>query len=159
MNIRKVLDSGKVIRYHATLIDKKQNNAEHQWEVATILCHIYPQAKAHLIMYALTHDSGEIETGDIPAPIKRKHPSIKTACDEMEEDYRVNQLGIPNIKFSKRDLLAVKYADILSGIYFTSSRVRAGDQEANQIRDKWLEYIGGLPFLSDEAEQAILELK
>lgn len=88
-----------------------------------------------------------------------KHPSIKTACDEMEEDYRVNQLGIPNIKFSKRDLLAVKYADILSGIYFTSSRVRAGDQEANQIRDKWLEYIGGLPFLSDEAEQAILELK
>ena len=159
MNIRKVLDSGRVIRYHSTLIEKKQDNAQHQWEVATILRHIYPQAKAPLILYALTHDSGEIETGDIPAPVKRRHPAVKIACDEIEQEYMEKVLGIPEKRFSKKELLAVKYADILSGIYFTSCRVNAGDREAIPIRDKWLEYVGSLPYLNEEVLLTIGELR
>ena len=159
MNIRKVLEAGKVVRYHSTLIDKKQNNAEHQWETATILCHIFPEAKAHLVLYALTHDSGEIFTGDIPAPVKKHYPEIKKACDEMEKVYMQEELGLPLLQFSQRELLAVKYADILSGIYFTTGRINAGDRAAIEIRDKWIEYIGSLPFLSDKVATTIEELK
>ena len=159
MKIRQVLDAGAVVRYHATLIEVKQDNSQHQWEVSVILAHIFPEAKADLLLYALTHDAGEIATGDTPAQVKRAHPTIKEKFDEMEHNHRQDELGLEPPNFSDREMLALKYADILSGIYYTSKRVRCGDQHAQTIRDKWLEYAGSLPYLNDVAQQAIEDLK
>ena len=159
MNIRKVLESGRVVRYHATLIDHKQNNAEHQWEVAVILRHIYPAASANLMLYALTHDSAEAFTGDLPSPVKKKHPEIKKVFDDMEKEYMHMVLGLPKTKFSKEELTAVKYADILSGLYFTTQRIKSGDSNALPIRDRWVSYIDKMPYLNVTAEKAIEELK
>jgi len=159
MNIRKVLESGRVVRYHSTMIDKKQNNSEHSWEVGVILEHIYPESSKALLFYALTHDSGEVYTSDVAAPVKRDHPEIKKALDKMEIEYCGLVLKLRHPKFTKEELLAVKYADILSGIYFTTIRANAGDREAIPVRDKWLEYIGSLPYLNDKVVQTIEGLK
>ena len=53
MNLKKILDAGSVVRYHSTLIDKKQFNSEHQWEVGIILKKIYPECSADLLFHSL----------------------------------------------------------------------------------------------------------
>lgn len=159
MNVKKVLDSGAVMRYHATMIDKKQDNAQHSWEVAVVLLHIYPEASAALILHALTHDAAEQYTSDIAAPVKRDNPKIKTMLDELETEYALNVLQLPKVKITKEEKLALKYADIISGIYFTTKRVNAGDTEAIRIRDRWMMYLGGMEFLNDTVTATIEELK
>jgi len=159
MNIRKVLESGEVMRYHATLIKDKQSNAEHQWQTALILMQIFPEASVQLVQYALTHDAGEVISGDCPAPVKKAHPELKEILDDVERGYCIEVLGILPHPFTDTEKLAVKYADILSGIYFTTRRVNQGDREAIAIRDKWVKYLGSLPYLNDRVLAAVEELK
>jgi|APSaa5957512576_1039674.scaffolds.fasta_scaffold02914_4 5'-deoxynucleotidase YfbR-like HD superfamily hydrolase len=159
MDIKKVLESGRVSRYHATLIDKKQTVDIHSWEVAVVLRHIYPNCSRDLLFYALTHDSAEIYTSDIAAPVKKRNPELKEVFDRMEDEYILETLKIVHPEFSTEEKLAVKYADIISGIYFTTCRVMAGDREAIPIRDKWLEYVGSLPYLNKATRETIEDLK
>ena len=158
MNLTKVLHSGSVVRYHSTLIRDKQNNAEHSWEVAIILMKIYPEASKELLFYALTHDCGEFYTGDIAAPIKVEFPEIKTVLDKAEAEYVSEVLCINHPPFTATEKLAVKYADVLSGIYFTTSRMQSGDTRAAKIRDVWLQYLGRLDYLNAYTEAAKKEL-
>jgi len=67
-------------------------------------------------------------------------------------------LSIEHPEFTLEEKLAVKYADIISGIYFTTSRMNAGDREAIPIRDKWIQYASTLPFLNEVCEEVIEEL-
>lgn len=159
MNIKAVLEAGQVMRYHSTLIREKQSNSEHQYEVAVILSHIYPEGSKELMLYALTHDSSEIFTGDMPAPIKREEPKLKQVLDQIESTYRREILELPFVAFTKEEYLAVKYADILSGIYFTSMRMAQGDTYARPIRDKWVRYFGSLPYLNETTLQTLEALK
>ena len=159
MNIRKVLESGSVVRYHSTLIEKKQNNDSHQWEVAVVLEHIYPECSKRLLFHALTHDAAEIATGDVPAPVKQDHPELKEAFDMLEFEYFKDVLEIFPVRFSEEEKLAIKYADIISGLYFTTRRINAGDREAIVIRDKWVQYVANLPYLNEVAARTIEELK
>jgi len=159
MKLKKVLDAGRVVRYHATLIDKKQDNAQHQYGVSIILAHIFPETTSELLLYALTHDTSEIMTGDIPAPVKRMNEDIKALLDKMELKHRLEELELPNPSFTNREYLAVKWADVLEGIYYTTNRTLCGDIHARPIRDKWIEYAGSLPYLNDTANEALEELK
>lgn len=159
MNVKKVLRSGSVTRYHSTMIDKKQTIDSHSWEAAIILMKIYPDYTKILMEHVLTHDCAEAATGDIPAPVKKEHPTIKDIFDGLEDDYMEKELNLQVYKLSKEETLAAKYADCLSGLYFTTARVRAGDQEAIPIRDNWLRYLGQLPYLNEIVEHVIEELK
>lgn len=155
--IKSILDSGSVVRYHSTLIDKKQNVDSHSWETAVILSRIYPECSKELLEYALVHDSGEIITGDVPTPVKKKYPCLKETYDQIELII-LNDMGIDSQSFSITEKLALKWADYLSGLYFTTRRMRAGDMEAALVRDNWLTYLGSLPYLNDLALKAMEEL-
>lgn len=159
MNIKEVLHSGRVTRYHATLIDQKQKVSEHSWEVAIILINIYPKTSMGLMIHALTHDSAEIYTSDVAAPAKWASPQLKLILDGMEEEYVEKTLQIPKYVMTLEEKNALKWADVLSGVYFTTSRVKAGDQEALVIRDRWITYAGSLPYLNDKAIQTLRELQ
>jgi len=159
MQIKQILDSGSVVRYHSTLITNKQYNSEHQWETGVILKKIYPECSVDLLFYALVHDSAEIFTSDVAAPVKRAKPVIKQMLDEMEYKFMRDTLKIPEPNFSKEEMLAVKYADILSGVYFTTRRAQAGDVQATLIRDKWVEYYGALPYLNDLTDLVLKEIR
>ena len=145
------------MRYHCTLIDKKQTVDSHSWETAIILTRIYPQCSKKLLEYALVHDCGESVTGDVPAPIKKRYPYLKDEYDKIET-MSLNNLGVETPNFSKEEKLALKWADYLSGLYFTTRRMRAGDMEAAIIRDNWLSYLGSLPYLNEEALTIMEEL-
>jgi 5'-deoxynucleotidase YfbR-like HD superfamily hydrolase len=140
-------------------VDKKQQIDSHSWEVAVILLKIYPECSKELLAHALTHDSGEIHTSDIAAPVKRMKPELKVMLDELEEIYMTEELGLDLHHFSEEERLALKYADYISGVYYTTTRSNAGDIEALKIRDKFLEYLDSLAYLNEAAEAAILEVQ
>ena len=162
MNLLKVLRSGGVIRYHSTLIDEKQRIDSHHWEAAMILQAIYPECSKDLLFYALTHDCAEIYTSDVAAPVKRMSAEIKKILKRMEEQYEKEELELNHPKFTEEEIIAVKYADIISGIYFTTYRVNCGDREALPIRAKWIEYYESLPQLyepfNENCDQLIKEI-
>jgi len=110
MDIKKVLESGRVSRYHATLIDKKQTVDIHSWEVAVVLRHIYPNCSRDLLFYALTHDSAEIYTSDIAAPVKKRNPELKEVFDRMEDEYILETLKIVHPEFSTEETSSLEEA-------------------------------------------------
>lgn len=80
MKVLNILDSGNVVRFHAVPGVGKQKNSEHQWGVALLVAAIKPDCSKELLLAALTHDSAEIVTGDIPFTFKKIRPNCFLAC-------------------------------------------------------------------------------
>lgn len=158
MKIKPVLDSGDVLRYHAATVDRKQNLAEHQWGVALILKHIYPEASVDLIMEALTHDAGEAYTGDIPSPVKKSNRALKAQLETCENLYKEDILDLPLLDFTMKDMLALKWADVLEGIYYCKKRVESGDKRAEVALARYIDYGYLLTYLNSTANDFLKEL-
>lgn len=152
------LETGDIIRYHNTGIDKKQTIAEHMWGVALILEKIHP-ATRDLLLMALVHDCPEVVTGDIPAPFKWDNPQVKEYLRSSEDKWLLSHRYSTESGFEKEDLLALKWADSLEGLWFTTRQARKGDYHAVQIRDRWIEAIGGYPRLNVVADELFLTLQ
>jgi 5'-deoxynucleotidase YfbR-like HD superfamily hydrolase len=159
MNLRNVLASGDVQRYHNAPVERKQLLSSHMWEVGIILQHIYPKCSKDLLFYAMTHDCEELFTGDIPAPVKVEHPEVRSVLVQIEEQVRYNRLELDRPVYSIEERLAVKYADILSGIYHCAQEIKRGNTLAIPVRDAFLDYISRLPYLNHQAADAIGDLK
>ena len=52
-------------------------------------------------------------------------------------------------------MLAVKYSDILSGIYYTAHRARLGDLYAKEICGVYIEYYNQLPYFNDKTNKLL----
>lgn len=152
------LETGGIVRYHNTQIDKKQTIAEHQWAVALILDKIHPTTR-HLLLHALVHDCPEAVTGDIPAPFKWDNPAIKDYLKASEDKWLLDHRYRTESGFEEEALLALKWADSLEGLWFTTRQARKGDYHAVQIRDRWIEAISGYPTLNTAADEFFLTLQ
>ena len=159
MRIKNILDSGDVVRSHCAPVKDKQLLSSHHWETAVILEHIYPECSKALLFYALTHDTAELFTGDLPATIKMDSPVIKHSLDSLEHMYESQRLGIHRPTFSDVEMLAVKWADVISGIYFTRKRIEQGDRLASPVLSNWMDYANNLPHLNQAARTAVGEVQ
>lgn len=79
-------ESGSIKRWHTAHTIKEQDVAAHSWGVAMI-CEFIRPGDHKLVMAALTHDTAEAETGDVPFQVKYNHPSIAKAVSEVEFMY------------------------------------------------------------------------
>ena len=116
-DIKTILDSGDVQRYHAmTCVKNKQTNSQHQWRASMILGFIYNKPISYqMLMACLLHDFYEIFTGDIPSTVKWEHPEIKKIVDSIEEDLAMaHEMYVP----SQEEKDAIKIADCLEMITF-----------------------------------------
>ena len=102
MDIKLVLQSGSISRFHNTLVDKKQTVDQHSWEVAVILNEIYPDCSKELLVYALLHDCNEQATGDVPSPTKRAYPKLKMLLDKIEKEYAKKHSQAASARFFLR---------------------------------------------------------
>src|ERR1700722_13591967 len=82
--LRIIFKGGMVKRYHNRPVLHIQNNAEHQYIVASIACLLYPEISVTQLKNFLWHDIYEYETGDMPWAIKRANPDIKSAIVRIE---------------------------------------------------------------------------
>ena len=139
MNIRKILQSGNVVRFHSQIGMDKQKNSEHQWEVALILQYIYPGCSKPLLLAALTHDAAEYYTGDIPFPVKQANPELKNVLERMEQDWEKRNGVHFNLHAEEKDFL--KIADTLSGMFYCVQQAREGKINAKRPFRKWREFL------------------
>jgi 5'-deoxynucleotidase YfbR-like HD superfamily hydrolase len=138
MNIRNILHSGDVVRFHNHVGIDKQKTAEHQWGVALIVEHIYPEGSKTLLLAALTHDAAEYYIGDIPAPVKWDNPELKKTLHEMERRWE-EQNGV-HFDLAPEEQMVLKMADTLEGMWFCVHQVRMGNINAKRPFRKWREF-------------------
>ena len=139
MNIRKVLQSGDVVRFHNSIGMDKQKNSEHEWEVALILQYIYPECSKELLLAALTHDAAEYYTGDIPFPIKQASPELKSVLDKLERHCEEDN-GV-HFNLHPEEAYFLKLADTLSGMWYCIQQVKEGKVCAKRPFRKWRKFI------------------
>lgn len=135
MKIRTILQAGNVARFHNSIGMDKQKNSEHQWETALVLQHIYPECSKELLLAALTHDSAEYYTGDVPFPIKQASPELKVTLDKLEEEWE-KQHGV-YFELNDEEKYFLKMADTFSGLWYCILQVREGKINARRAFRKW----------------------
>ena len=138
MKIRTILQAGNVTRFHNSIGMDKQKNSEHQWETALVLQHIYPNCSKELLLAALTHDSAEYHTGDIPFPIKQASPELKVTLDKLEEEWE-KQHGV-YFELNDEEKYFLKIADTFSGMWYCILQVREGKINARRPFRKWSDF-------------------
>lgn len=79
--------AGEVIRFHCRPHIRTQSVGEHSWQVARILlCITAPAHWSALLVHSVTHDMGEIATGDVPYPVKAENPILGDLFHELEAE-------------------------------------------------------------------------
>jgi len=110
-DLHNLLRSGRVKRWHQhpDMCDCGENNAQHQWEVAMIALTIEPSLTLAEVVYALTHDAGEMKAGDLSYDFKRDNPELATAHKGYEHRCRLEL--VEGAGLSVTALLVVRAAD------------------------------------------------
>ena len=139
MKLNEVLAAGRVVRYHAAPVDRKQTVAEHTWGVLAILYEITDPSPA-LIEAAIFHDIAEVYTGDVPAPVKKASKQVKQIFDDLEED-ALAEMEVSLPKLTREEQRYLKIADCLEGLHYCNSRIQAGDLGAVPVRDRYIVYL------------------
>ena len=89
--------SSFVRRWHtdARLAPTGQTLGHHQWGVATLILTLHPNPSRSLILAALTHDAGELLTGDVPYAFKKFYGGggVADAVEIAGEAERDDMLG------------------------------------------------------------------
>jgi 5'-deoxynucleotidase YfbR-like HD superfamily hydrolase len=145
MNIKNLLNSGQVVRFHNHMGMDKQSLAEHQWGVVMIVNYISPNASKNLILAAATHDAAEYYTGDVPFPTKAYNPDLKHLLDEMEKDWFAHHgLAGPFENIKTHEWNVLKVADILEGMWYCTLQLKCGNKAAARPLRKWHEHLLGM---------------
>lgn len=146
----KTLDSGGVMRFHACPKMRKQRLSDHMWKVALIAQYLLPEISKDALLHALTHDSIELVTGDIPATLKWEFPEIKDVLKGIESKYSSAPSTV-----SELEKLVIKLADFIDGMLFCDDSYNDGCKEAKIIFDRWTYHLA--LFLDKDDNRRILE--
>lgn len=138
------LDSGGIMRFHACPKMRKQRLSDHMWKVALIAEFLLPNISKDALMYALTHDSTELVTGDIPATLKWEFPEIKDVLKGIESKYSSAPESISDL-----EKLVIKLADFIDGILFCCDSYADGCKEAKVIFQRWMRHLTMFLFEED----------
>lgn len=129
-NFLDLYQAGAVKRWHTKLTIKDQDLAAHQWGVAMILMHIYPEAPAYLIKAALTHDLHESVSGDAPYPFKRTYPEVGALYDKQADEFAVTN-GLPTAMNLEEEHI-LKWCDMFELLLWCFREKRLGNQDVEK---------------------------
>ena len=103
-----------VRRWHrnADLADTTDPIGGHSARVALLLLNYWPMSSVFAITHALTHDLGEAYAGDVPGNIKRQHPELAEALEEVEA-LGAKMMGIADPNCTAREMAQVNLCDKL----------------------------------------------
>jgi 5'-deoxynucleotidase YfbR-like HD superfamily hydrolase len=90
---------------------------QHTWGLLANLLRMYPEASKTLIVHAVFHDSGELISGDSPAPLLRADPNVARAFETIQNTFVRAHIGkLPDLTPTEKLLLEI--ADRLELIEF-----------------------------------------
>jgi 5'-deoxynucleotidase len=125
-----VLKSGDVRRYHTYRLIHPQTLAEHQWRAAVILMWMFSGAPSVGVLEAvLLHDTAEIITGDMPAPVKWENEELGAQMDLLEAEVE-EHLGLSYFlhNLSPSDKLLVQFCDRAELVLFCLQEYDLGNK-------------------------------
>jgi 5'-deoxynucleotidase YfbR-like HD superfamily hydrolase len=121
-----VREASQITRWHTKRTLRTQSIAEHTFGVVSILTTIHPGASSHLLMAALVHDLAELETGDVPAPVKWANPKLKDALTEIEDRFHARTSS--HYKLTPKEEHMLKWADMMELVLWCIEEVDMGNQ-------------------------------
>lgn len=103
-----------VRRWHRNpdLADTNDPIGGHSARVALLLLNYWPLSSVFAITHALTHDLGEAYAGDVPGNIKRQHPELAGALEEVEA-LGAKMMGVAYPNCTAREMAQVNLCDKL----------------------------------------------
>lgn len=142
----RVLDprrSGRITRYHTWPRIQQQSVGEHSWQLLRILLAIWPDVPREVMVHAVTHDVGEIATGDLPFPAKARDPELKKKIDDAERSTHLRMsmpwsLPAPQA-LPPESLRIFKYAEYIEMWEWALDDLDMGNQNAELVRQRCLE--------------------
>jgi hypothetical protein len=133
--------SSFVQRWHTDLHLARlgQTLGHHQWGAATLIAVLHPNPSRDLLLAALTHDAGEVMTGDLPWDFKQSFPEVAEMVEEaggVARDMMINR----RLDLSETDQKWIALADALEAWLYVAvnmpERLAQGDW---QHARRWLE--------------------
>jgi 5'-deoxynucleotidase YfbR-like HD superfamily hydrolase len=151
-----IVQGGNVRRYHAKAIVKEQTVGAHSHRVAmwvVLLTNGTPSVT--LLMAALTHDLAEFQTGDMPAPTKRKM-NIQEQFAAMEAAILAPEGLDYEARLSDDEARTLKLADAYDGLVYCAEEMRRGNNEMRDTYDTFRSYYLSLTPMFTERELLVI---
>ena len=132
-------NSGAVRRCHVLRTIGEHNVAEHSWNVA-ILVNLITSWRPTLSMlqWALVHDAPEMETGDVPAPVKWEHPEIEERLRAIEHRW-FEDMQVPGRIWSDLpggERMLVKFCDSAELGFWVVDQMRMGNSNLHEMYER-----------------------
>lgn len=123
------LRGGMIKRFHTEDMLHQESVAEHSYGVAHIAYYLTEGVMSgRLCRMCLCHDVSEIATGDIPAPVKWRHPILGSALEAVEEDFN-SEFGFIH-SLNDDEKVVLKWADSLQLMWFCIRERKRGNRNS-----------------------------
>ena len=127
----------RVNRYHTWPTTHGQTVGEHTTQVMRLYVEIFGLPRSEVWLHILWHDVGEIQTGDIPYPVKRNNPTLHAEMDRLEQDARDSmgsRVYLPPLEEHER--VRFKFCDLLDCAEHGQYEARLGNEYMAVIADQ-----------------------
>lgn len=124
--------SGYIKRQHTTQIIGEDLVGRHSWGVALLAMEFFP-GDHQLIEWAIVHDTAELVTGDLMAPTKWAHPTLKEAMDRPEREFHQDFLTEGWLLPTSEQELCFKICDLLELAMWAANQRLMGNKLVSHI--------------------------
>ncbi len=147
MQAEELWSTGRVKRWHAFPIIGEQNVADHSWGVALIVMEVAEDhLSVNLMRAAITHDSAEFYTGDMPYQTKKRWPQLAVALEICEQDVeRVHNIDWV-LTGEQREIL--KWADMFELLLFADYQADLGNRNVVEMQRQCYSIVSNPPTIS-----------
>jgi 5'-deoxynucleotidase YfbR-like HD superfamily hydrolase len=141
--------AGRVLRYHTWPHLRQQSIGEHSWQLLRIvLCVAGDDLRAEVMRHIVTHDVGEHACGDIPYPVKKNNPDLKTIMDGLEHSALQEMSEYwgmpPSPDLSPEERFLVKVCEMIEMAEWGLEEVASGNRQAALVSRRCLEAAGAM---------------
>ena len=133
----KIRGGNRVKRYHTVDILVPETVGHHSANVAMLCALVVGKPSANLLLAALTHDSVEQFTGDIPATAKWFSEALNSDLKDMEKAHEFYK-----VELTPEEEVVLKQCDMLDLCFKCLEEARMGNREAVAILNRgmvWLQ--------------------
>lgn len=137
-----IMRGGRVKRYHVMDTLKQQTVAEHSFGVAWLVYQLSEgMPSVDLLMASLAHDVAECETGDLPAPAKKKL-GISEQFAKYEDDI-LDGAGVEPfyVRLSDAERKILKFADTSELMLYCIREMSLGNMAMQEVYERGASYL------------------
>jgi hypothetical protein len=112
---------------------RDEDNGKHQHLVATILLICHPDPSRDLLAAALTHDAGELRSGDMSRYAKQRDPELGERLESIESEAR-GKYGLHyELALNSDELMWLHAADAMAAWFVIYDNIVAGNSRCGSL--------------------------